>query len=157
MQNLPLFELDLEDQQQVVPPEKTDPRDGTITERALRFHARNPHVYRFAVRVCRYMKARGLKHYGTKAVWEVMRFKYLETTGDIYKLNNNYTAFYSRLIMAQEADLAGFFETRESPHDPEYFAHTPTPPAHRCKACNYPVAEPGLCGECACEDDGDIW
>lgn len=24
---------------------------------------------------------------------------------------------------------------------------------HRCVECNYPVAEPGLCGECACEDD----
>ena len=24
----------------------------------------------------------------------------------------------------------------------------------RCSGCGYPVARPGLCGECACEDDG---
>lgn len=108
------------DTAQIVEPEQDDPRGGSIVERAQRFHDRNPTVYRFAVRVCRYMKARGIDHYGMKAVWEVMRFKYLETTGDIYKLNNNYTAFYARLIMANEPDLSGFFETRTSPHDDSY-------------------------------------
>ena len=34
-----------------------------------------------------------------------------------FKLNNNFTAHYARLLMAQEPDLEGFFETRES-YDP---------------------------------------
>lgn len=27
----------------------------------------------------------------------------------------------------------------------------------RCVECGSPVASKGLCGECACEDDGAIW
>lgn len=123
--SLPLFDLVPEDTQPIAAATDDDPRTGTIGERAARFHARNPQVYRFAVRVARFMQARGLTHYGIGAVWEIMRFKYLETTGDIYRLNNNHRAFYARLIMASEPDLAGFFVVRESPHDPEYFTHHP--------------------------------
>jgi hypothetical protein len=97
-----------------------DPRGGTLAERAARFHAQNPAVYRFAVSISRYVKRSGVEHYGIGAIWEVMRFKYLETHGDLYKLNNNHRAWYARLIMAQEPDLAGFFSTRETAHDDTY-------------------------------------
>jgi len=105
-----------------ISPDDDDPRTGSIAERAERFHARNPAVYLFARDVCRYLKRRRVEHYGMKAVWEIMRFKYLETHGDLYKLNNNYTAWYARRLMEQEPDLAGFFSTRECPNDPEYHA-----------------------------------
>jgi hypothetical protein len=117
---LPLFELDESDTTPLIDPEN-DPRVGSIAERAERFHQRNPHVYRFAVKIARFMKARGLRRYGIGAVFEIMRFKILETTGDIYKLNNNHRAFYARLIMGQEQDLGGFFSIRESPHDSDYY------------------------------------
>jgi hypothetical protein len=45
---------------------------------------------------------------------ETLRDKFACTTrGDRWKLNNNYTAHYARLVMNQEPDLAGFFETRQ--------------------------------------------
>ena len=115
-----LFEPTADDLTPLVTPAEDDPRQGTVVERARRFHARNPQVYRFAVRVARYMKGKGLARYSIKAVWEIMRFKYLESKGDIYKLNNSYTAFYAREIMARESDLAGFFTTRRGEHDDEY-------------------------------------
>jgi len=102
-------------------PDDDDPREGSIAERAERFHYRNPSVYGFAVDVCRYMKRRRVLHYGIGAVWEIMRFKYLETHGDIYKLNNNYRAWYARLIMSQEPDLVGFFQIRDCPNDQDYY------------------------------------
>ncbi len=114
-----LPELDISVVTQIV--EDDDPREGTIAERALRFHTRNPGVYAYAVRISRYTKARGVNHYGIGAIWEIMRFKYLETHGDIYKLNNNYRAWYARRIMALEADLAEFFSIRDCPNDAEYF------------------------------------
>ncbi len=120
MEQRSLFEIDKKDLTPIIEPTADDPRDGTIAERALRFHARNPHVYRLAVKVARFMKNRGLKRYGIGAVWEIMRFKYLETTGDIYKLNNNHRAFYARLIMETETDLSGFFQIRETTNDEEY-------------------------------------
>src|SRR5699024_5376234 len=120
---MPLFDLTAEEAAPLVPAPPDDPREGTLAVRAARFHARNPQVYGFAGRVARFMKARGLAHYGIGAVWEVMRFKYLESTGDIYKLNNSYRAWYARQIMRRELDLVGFFAIRQSPHDPDYFAH----------------------------------
>ncbi len=111
--------LDPIDVQQIVE-DTDDPREGTITERAERFHRRNPSVYTFAVSVSRYTKSKGVQHYGIGAVWEIMRFKYLETHGDIYKLNNNYRAWYARRIMQNEPDLANFFTTRACPNDAEY-------------------------------------
>jgi hypothetical protein len=37
----------------------------------------------------------------------------LQTSGDEdYKLNNNFTSRYARLLMQHNADLAGFFEIR---------------------------------------------
>jgi len=113
-------DLTLDDVVQVVEDDDDNPRTGTIADRAERFHRRNPNVYRFAVRVARYMKSRGLRQYGIGAVWEVMRFKYLESFGDVYKLNNNYRAWYARRIMRLEPDLADFFRTRDCPHDAEY-------------------------------------
>jgi hypothetical protein len=100
--------------------EDPDPRAGTLIERAERFHALNPQVYRMACRVLRYMRDRGLPRFGIGAAWEILRFRYLETTGDVYKLNNNYRAFYARRILEREPDLAGFLTTRDCPHDSEY-------------------------------------
>jgi len=78
------------------------------------FHRQNPAVYDELVRLTRQLKARGIRRYSIKGVYEVLRFNVkLRTTGDDYKLNNNYTASYARLIMEQEPDLDGFFDTRE--------------------------------------------
>lgn len=100
--------------------EDDDARLGTVAERAERFHARNPTVYDYAVSVCRYLLGRRVQHYGIGAVWEIMRFKYLETHGDLYKLNNNHRAWYARRIMEREPDLVGFFTIRDCPNDPDY-------------------------------------
>lgn len=79
---------------------------------AARFHEANPHVYAACVKIARLIKARGYQQYGIGAIWEILRFKALETTGYPYKLNNNLRAYYARTIMTREPDLAGFFSTR---------------------------------------------
>lgn len=113
-----LFDLNPTDFTPIV--EEADPRAGTITERAERFHAANPQIYAVAVKIARGIKAAGMAHYGIGAVWEILRYQSLHIGGDIYRLNNNYRAFYARLIMQQEPDLEGFFATRDCPHDAEY-------------------------------------
>lgn len=92
----------------------------TLDERAAAFHVRNPQVMRMAVDIARYVKGRGLKRYGIGAIWEILRFRALETLGDKYKLNNSYRAWYARAIMKGYPDLEGFLSTRESPNDPEF-------------------------------------
>ena len=115
----PLFEFTADDLGRIVVLDD-DPRTGTLSDRAERWHIANPQVYRLIVRIARALKAKGFIHYGIGAIWEYLRFKGLETTGDVYKLNNNYRAWYARKIMAQEPDLAGFFLTRDCPHDEAY-------------------------------------
>ena len=44
-------------------------------------------------------------------------FTEIEARGDTFKCNNNYTAHYARLLMEQESELAGFFETRRAKAD----------------------------------------
>ena len=77
-----------------------------------RFHDENPHVYHELVKLCRRAKASGYQRWSVKAAFEVLRWSHMETTGEEWKLNNNYHAAYARLIMDSEPDLEGFFETR---------------------------------------------
>ena len=79
------------------------------------FHESNPHVYRNLRALALGMRRqRGKKRVGIKMLYEVLRYQYdIQTTGQEFKLNNNYTAYYARLLMAQEPELAGLFEVRE--------------------------------------------
>ena len=113
--------LALEDQQarfdfgsltQVEHPEY--PKGSSIAEQFALFHQQNPHVYLALVAMAKEKQRLGRKRMGMKLLFELMRDRYETTTrGDQYKLNNNYTAHYARLIMAAEPTLDGFFSTRE--------------------------------------------
>lgn len=86
-----------------------------IDDRFAAFHRANPHVYTALKNLALfYKRTMGFDRMGMKALWERLRFGYIETTGDDgYKLNNDFTACYARLLMANEPELEGFFELRE--------------------------------------------
>ena len=80
-----------------------------------RFHAANPHVYEHLKALCLEVRRRGVQRFGIRTVWERLRWHArFETTRkpEDWKLNNNYTRHYARLLMAQEPALSGMFETR---------------------------------------------
>lgn len=84
---------------------------GSIEANFLAFHEANPWVYDALVRLALDMDRRPI---GIGMLWEVLRWQHLRaTTGDPFKLNNNYRSRYARLIMEQEPDLEGVFLTRE--------------------------------------------
>jgi hypothetical protein len=89
------------------------PTAETLEDRFREFHEENPHVYEEIVRLCRKAKERGRQRWGIGGVFEVLRWSWLKTTGEEFKLNNNHRAFYARLVMEREPDLAGFFQLRE--------------------------------------------
>ena len=95
------------------------PKEATIEERALDFHYRNPLVYQELRRLALTLYYRGHKHFGCKMLIEQMRWNWAERTSDMsgFKLNNSYVAFYARLLMAQEPELAGVFNTRTTKGD----------------------------------------
>jgi len=82
-----------------------------------RFHAENPHVYTALERLAFRLRNRGVQRWGVKALWEVLRYELALNTNEpvgTFRLNNNFTAYYARLLMERNPeDLGGFFETRE--------------------------------------------
>lgn len=93
------------------------PPDGKSIKTAfLEFHAANPIVYYELVRYARQAKKAGATKVGIKMLFEVLRWNVLlntaRTGNDDFKLNNNYHSYYARLIMSNEPDLEGIFETR---------------------------------------------
>lgn len=88
-----------------------------LRDKFLEFHGRNPAVYDGLLRLAYTGKRAGRTKLGMKQLFEVLRWEWMiEGLPDIheqYKLNNNYTSRYARLIMASEPDLEGIFDTRK--------------------------------------------
>lgn len=92
--------------------------EDTIADKFHAFHEANPHVYKSLVRLARRYKARQhSRKLGISMLFELLRWDHMmTTTGDAeFKLNNNFRAYYARLIMDAEDDLRGIFNVRESP------------------------------------------
>ena len=97
------------------PPILVKPDPGTIDDSFDRFHSANPWVYDALVELARDLHRRGRGKVGMKMLFEVLRWHwYMSTTDESsdFKLNNNYTSRYARLIMKNESDLEGIFEIR---------------------------------------------
>lgn len=93
----------------------------TIEERFAAFHGRNPQVYGALRQMALEAKRRGNRQWGMKGLFEVLRWQHaMATEGDPFRLNNNYTALYARLLMDQEPELTGFFELRRRTADPAH-------------------------------------
>ncbi|OBK22532.1 hypothetical protein [Mycobacterium asiaticum] len=93
--------------------------DPSIARRFEEFHEANPKVYVVLVRLAREWVARtGRTKLGIKTLYERARWEIALATSDPdFKLNNNYTAYYARLIMHREPDLADMFDLRSSEAD----------------------------------------
>jgi hypothetical protein len=88
----------------------------TIQTQFEKFHRDNPQVYRWLRKLALDLKARGYKVGGIKMLWEVLRWQTMMRTVDVssdFKLNNNYSSRYARLLMENEEALKDFFEIRE--------------------------------------------
>jgi hypothetical protein len=86
----------------------------TLEQQFEAFHAENPHVYEMLRRLS-LDAARLGRRIGIGMLFEVLRWQSAMTTTDEaseFKLNNNYRAFYARLLMEREPELQEYFETR---------------------------------------------
>lgn len=86
----------------------------SIQDRFEEFHLNNPRIYALIVRFSREALLAGRQHYGMKAIFERIRWHiFVETRSeDDFKLCNDFTSRYARLVMEQEPDLVDFFELR---------------------------------------------
>lgn len=91
----------------------------TNAEKFEKFHVDNPHVYDALCRLAReWVTGTGRRKCGIGSLVEVVRWQIAMRTNDPhFKINNTFNAFYARLLMANEPDLAGIFELRASEAD----------------------------------------
>lgn len=93
---------------------KKPPVMNAIAEKFEEFHRENPHVYEYFRQYSLQALDRGYDRFSAKAVFERLRWHFqMETKGEEFKLNNNYTAYYARLLMKQDERFKNFFELRE--------------------------------------------
>lgn len=87
-----------------------DPLDVDFAEH----HQAHPEIYDELLRLARRWKAAGHTHCSINMLFEIVRYEsgLVQRTGDGPALNNNLRSRYARLLMWNEPDLAGLFETR---------------------------------------------
>ena len=88
---------------------------AVLEEEFLKFHDENPHVYTELVKIAEFARSKGRGRWGIAALFERLRWiSEFETVGNIYKLNNNFRAFYARMLMTDHPKFASFFQIRRS-------------------------------------------
>jgi hypothetical protein len=85
-----------------------------LERRFARWAKDNPDVLAEFERRTMALYRAGQRRIGAKQVAEVVRyFGAVQSKGDRYKLNNNYTALLARLVIYRHPELAGAIETRK--------------------------------------------
>jgi hypothetical protein len=90
-------------------------RKLTIQERFVRFHAQFPDVYALFKRFAFEVRDSGRAHYGSKGIFERVRWHYATSSGggaDEFKLNNSFSSRFARLLIEEHPEFEGFFELR---------------------------------------------
>lgn len=87
---------------------------GSIEKRFEEFHRLNPHVYEAIVKIALDLKARGFEECGISLIFERLRWIHaIQTRGDSFRLNNDFRAFYARVVMEAVPELRDFFRVRK--------------------------------------------
>lgn len=91
-------------------------KGATLMEQFVAFHNANPHVYAELRRLALELRAKGHRRAGIQMLFEQMRWQWYQRTTDVsgFKMNNSYGAYYARMLMERESELAGFFATRHA-------------------------------------------
>lgn len=84
-----------------------------MNEKFEKYHAENPQIYREFERKTLFAISRGFRHYGAKAIFEIVRFETGIFAHKGFKVDNTFTPDYARLFEQNHPEHAGFFEKRE--------------------------------------------
>lgn len=80
------------------------------------FHRENPSVYHEFKKLAHEMKSAGVRKYSAQAIIYVLRWhRDLQTGGDVFQINNDFTSIYARLMIYDQPEFKDFFEIRDMP------------------------------------------
>lgn len=94
-------------------------RGQTLADRFRAFHSLNPHVYAAIERQALRLHAQGERRISVKAIVEDLRRSRIATTGDDWRINNSWPAFYARILVERNPVLNGLIEQRRALADRE--------------------------------------
>lgn len=95
---------------------------ASLADRFAAFHASNPHVAVAIEALTEQWFAAGHKRASMDAVMHRLRWESgLQTHGDVYRLNNSWAAFYSRLMLERHPEWTGRIQTRKACADGDAF------------------------------------
>ena len=78
------------------------------------YHKENPEIWLAFRQTTFEAISKGFKSYGSKGIFEIMRWKQSGSIkSDGFKINNNYTSDYARKFMIQYPSHRGFFRLRK--------------------------------------------
>lgn len=89
-------------------------KDDNWEARFHAYHTANPHVYELVKKYTKDVIKTGRKTFSMTSIFERIRwYTNIETTGDEFKINQNYIPHYSRMFMREHPEHDGFFNTRK--------------------------------------------
>lgn len=97
-------------------------RGEEVTARFWEYHHRHPIVYRELVAIARQWVQGGRDQWSIWSAFAVLRWQRRSTSlglpdpDEAYKISNDFTPYYARLIMALEPDLEDVFEVHQMKH-----------------------------------------
>lgn len=92
--------------------------EASLADRFAAFHTSNPHVADALETLAEQWFAAGNKRASIDALFHRLRWESgIATQGDPYVLNNSWTAFYSRLLIARRPEWSSAFSLRKSAAD----------------------------------------
>jgi hypothetical protein len=86
---------------------------SNVVARFKAFHQQNPHIFAHFMRLADEMRATGRERYSARTIVEVMRWHYnLKTSGNVFKVNDDFVPIYARVLIHEHPRFDGFFELR---------------------------------------------
>jgi len=78
----------------------------------IKYHQANPQIYRAFLYFADQVQQKGYKKIGAKMLAERIRWETMINTGNKYKVQNSYTAFYARLLMVKVPSMRNLFRLK---------------------------------------------
>jgi len=101
------------DPDDVGPARENNPFGEDLRRAAEKWITANPDVYRLFIRFALEMSTKG-RRFGVKLLAERVRWEVTFTYGLDYKVNNNYTAYIARMLVADHPSLTPFIQFRKT-------------------------------------------
>jgi hypothetical protein len=86
----------------------------TLDQAFQEYNEAHPEVYKTFEQMALALINKGVKHYGSKAIIEAIRYHTSVSEGKEFKINNNITPLFARVFEDRNPQHKGFFEKRAS-------------------------------------------